>query len=292
MRQETSSRAQVGIACIGFFLASLFLTAYSTKNPAIARVGTAAVLTVVAPVLHLADLVRDGCHRAWSGYVYLVRTAHENRELKKKLSDAENRLALANEADRENLRLRQLLNFSSERQLRGITAVVIGGDTSGWVKGIVIDKGSSAGVAPGMAVVHPQGVVGQVVSVTPTSSKVLLVSDHASGVDVLMAASRARGVIEGAGERSCELKFVTKESQAAIGEQIITSGMDGVYPKGIVVGYITQVGDSAAGLFQPVEVKPAVDFSRLEEVLVVSSAAPDLKATAVPDAASPPQGVK
>jgi rod shape-determining protein MreC len=124
-----------------------------------------------------------------------------------------------------------------------------------------------------MAVIHPQGVVGQVVSVTSHSAKVILVSDHASGVDVLMATSRARGVVEGAGEQVCELKFVTKDVSVRVGEQVITSGMDGVYPKGLVVGQVAQIGNSSAGLFQPVEIKPAVEFARLEEVLLVPSAA-------------------
>jgi rod shape-determining protein MreC len=276
MRQEISSKTHVGLACLALFLASLFLTAYSAKNPTVARVGSALVLKGVAPALQLAEFVRTGWSAGWNGYVNLVHTAQENESLRQKLGDLENRVAVLSEADRENRRLRDLLNFSSQNQLRGVTAAVIGGDPSGWIKGIVIDKGRDHGVNPGMAVIHSQGVVGQVVSVASTSSKVLLVSDHASGVDVLMHNSRARGVVEGAGERVCELKFVTKDVQVRVGEQVLTSGMDGVYPKGISVGHVAEVGDSAAGLFQPIEVKPAVDFSRLEEVLVIPSPASTL----------------
>jgi rod shape-determining protein MreC len=271
MRQEISSKSQVGLACLSLFLLSLFLTAYSAKNPAVARVGTSLVLKGIAPALQLADVVRNGCAAGWSGYVNLIQTAHDNDALRHKLGELESRVALLNEAERENLRLRELLNFSVENNARGITASVIGGDPSGWIKGIVINKGSKHGVAPGMAVIHSQGVVGQVISVTSASAKVLLVSDHASGVDVLMQTSRARGVVEGAGERVCELKFVTKDVQVRVGEQVITSGMDGVYPKGIPVGHVAQVGNSGAGLFQPIEIKPAVDLSRLEEVLLVPS---------------------
>ena len=275
MRQEISTKTHVGIACLSLFLLSLFLTAYSAKNPAVARLGTTAVLYGVAPILQAGELVRGGCAGLWDGYINLIHAAQENRELKKQLSNAEGRLVVSQEAERENLRLRELLNFSSERQLRGVTAAVIGGDPSGWVKGLVIDKGRADGVTPGMAVIHPQGVVGQVVSVTDHAARILLVSDHASGVDVLMQTSRARGVIEGAGERVCELTFLAKDVQVRVGEQVITSGMDGIYPKGLLVGHVSQVGAAAVGLFQPIEVKPSVDLSRLEEVLVVPSSVSD-----------------
>jgi rod shape-determining protein MreC len=289
MRQETSSKTHVALACLGCFLLSLFLTAYSAKNPAVAQIGSTILIKAVAPVLEMVEVVRGGCVGAWNRYVNLINTANENSDLKLRISELENRVAVASEAQRENIRLRQILNFSADNQLQGVTAAVIGGDPSGWTKGVVISKGSNHGVKPGMAVLHPRGVVGQVTSVAASSSKVLLVSDHASGVDVLMQTSRARGVVEGAGEQVCELKFVTKDVQVRMGEEVITSGMDGVYPKGIVVGHVAQVGTAGVGLFQPIEVKPAVDFSRLEEVLVVPSAASDV---GMPVLNYPPQGLK
>jgi rod shape-determining protein MreC len=122
-----------------------------------------------------------------------------------------------------------------------------------------------------MAVLHPRGVVGQVISTSANASRVLLVSDHASGVDVLLQGSRARGVIEGAGDQVCELKFVTKESEVKEGEPIITSGMDRIYPKGLLVGHVLSVGQGAGSMFKAIEVRPAVDFSRIEEVLIVAA---------------------
>jgi rod shape-determining protein MreC len=273
MKQEISSKTHVALACLGFFLLSLFLTAYSARNPSVARVGSSLMLKMITPALQLIEMTRGSGVSVWNGYIDLRHAESDNQELRRRLTDLESRAGAANELERENLRLRELLDFSSDKKLRGVTAAVIGGDSSGWIKGIVVNKGSDHGVLPGMAVIHPQGVVGQVIAVTAKSSKVLLVSDHASGVDVLIQGERARGVVEGAGEQVCELKFLTKDVQVRAGETIITSGMDGVYPKGIVVGYVAQVGTSAAGLFQPVEIKPAVDFSRLEEVLLIPSSA-------------------
>lgn len=293
MKRETSSKAHVGLACVALFITALFITAYSAKNPAIARIGTTIVLEGITPVLRVAEVLKTHTSYLWNGYVNLIHTGRRNNELRAEVQALQSRVALLSEAERENVRLRELMQFSSERQLSGITASVIGGDPSGWVKGVVVDRGSTSGIAPGMAVIHPQGVVGQVVSVTTNSAKVLLVSDHASGVDVLMENSRARGVVEGAGEQVCELKFVTKEVSVKVGERVVTSGMDGVYPKGLVVGQVAQIGSSSSGLFQPVEIRPAVDFSRLEEVLLVpsSAAAAGVVVLNYPAQRYPPQGL-
>lgn len=271
MRQEISSRSQVAAGCFILFIASLFLTAYSAKNPSVARVGATIVLKLTTPIERIVNSAWDGCSGVWSGYVYLIGAAKENNMLRARLSELEGRSSVMNELELENARLRELLRFSTDRQVSGITASVVGGDPSGWVKGITVNKGSSAGIAPGMAVIHPRGVVGQVVAVSSDSARILLVSDHSSGVDVLTQESRARGVVEGAGERLCELKFIPKELQLKEGEQVLTSGMDGVYPKGILVGTVSQIGTGAAGLFKTVEIKPAVDLAKIEEVLIVAS---------------------
>jgi rod shape-determining protein MreC len=229
------------------------------------------VQQVIAPISEAASTVREGIQSAWGRYVYLVHTSGDNQALRAQVADLQRELAQSNEFNRENERLKSLLRVTHERRVDGIAARVIGGDPSGWVRGILVDQGESSGVKEGMAVIHAQGLVGQVVAVSSTSARVLLVSDHASGVDVLHEESRARGVVEGAGEQVCELTFVTKDAQVKPGDAIITSGMDTVYPKGVLVGRISRVGQSAGALFQTIEVEPAVDFSKVEEVLIVSS---------------------
>jgi rod shape-determining protein MreC len=271
MRQELSSKTQVGFTCLVLFLFSLFITAYSSRNPSIARVGNSLVQRVVAPISEAAYTLREGFRVGWGRYVFLVHTADENDTLRAQVADLQRELARAAEFNRENERLRGLLRVSGDSRINGIAARVIGGDSSGWVRGILVDQGESSGVREGMAVLHAQGLVGQVVAVSSNSARVLLVSDHASGIDVLHEESRARGVVEGAGEQVCELTFVTKDVQVKPGDAIITSGMDTVYPKGVLVGRISRVGQSAGALFQTIEVEPAVDFSKVEEVLIVSS---------------------
>lgn len=271
MRQETASKTPVGVACAAFFILSLFITAYSSRNPAVARIGNAAVMELIAPISEVAQTLRQGVSSWWGRYVFLVNTSQENEQLRLQIAQLQHDLSMADEFARENQRLKSLLRVASDSRVQGVAARVIGGDPSGWIKGIVVDRGHVHGVKEGMAVVHAQGVVGQVVSVSSNAARVLLVSDHASGVDVLHEVTRTRGVVEGAGEQVCELTFVTKDTQVKVGDAIITSGMDAVYPKGVLVGRVSQIAESAGALFQTIEVRPAVDFSRLEEVLIVSS---------------------
>ena len=122
-----------------------------------------------------------------------------------------------------------------------------------------------------MAVMHPDGVVGQVVSAAQHSARVLLITDASSSVDALVQEGRVRGIAEGAGSQGCELRYVTKDAVIKSGELVVTSGFDRVYPKGVVLGVVSHVHAGEAGLFQSVRVKPAVDFSRLEEVMILPS---------------------
>lgn len=278
MRSEISTKGQVALTCVVLVLAALFLTAYSARNPNVARIGAKLVLELVAPVAEAAEAVTTGIGSLWSRYIFLVRTARENESLRAAIVELEREVGAAREFAGENARLRGLLQVAADHRAEGIAASVIGGDPSGWSKGVIINRGSSSGVREGMAVIHAGGVVGQVIAVQADAARVLLVSDPTSGVDVLLQDSRARGVLEGAGDNICELKFIPKDAQVKAGETIITSGMDGVFPKGIVVGRVMQTGQTPGSLFQAIEVRPAVDFAKLEEVLIVTPHAPSLRA--------------
>ncbi len=267
-----SVKGRVVVTAVGLLCISLFLTAYSSKHPEVARAGSAVISEITAPVGRAVASVRAGARSAWSGYLYLRGVAAENDSLRLELGKIRGEVLALGELSRENARLRALLNFSQSSGLAGVAASVIGADATGWVRGIVVNQGSTSGVTVGMAAVHPQGVVGQVISVTPHSARVLLITDHSSSVDALVQETRVRGIIEGAGSSGCELRYVTKDAPVKSGELVVTSGFDRVYPKGLAIGRVSSVQSGDAGLFHAVRVKPAVDLQRLEEVLLVSAA--------------------
>ncbi|MGZ8478400.1 MAG: rod shape-determining protein MreC, partial [Candidatus Binatia bacterium] len=134
----------------------------------------------------------------------------------------------------------------------------------------VLNKGSADGVRKGMAVVTPLGVIGKVVSVTGRTAKVLLLTDPNSGIDVLVQRTRSRGIVSGSLESGTVLKYVKRSEDVQEGDRLVTSGLDNVFPKGMLAGTVIKVRKQSRGLFQTVEVLPAVQASLVEEVLVVS----------------------
>ena len=203
------------------------------------------------------------------GYVTLRRLASENEGLKGRVLELEAERNRLLEAEATNRRLRELLEFRSQLPPSSVTAAVIANSASTWFHSFILNKGSGDGVLQGMAVVSPVGVIGQVVTVTSSSSKVLLITDPHSGVDVFDQRSRARGIVSGSLESGPMMKYSKRSEDIQEGDRLITSGLDGIFPKGLLVGTVAKVRKKSFGLFQYVEVALAVDPSRLEEVLAV-----------------------
>ena len=205
----------------------------------------------------------------WRHYFFLVNVAKENDNFEKALSRAFGENIQLNELKLSNSRLRSLLNFQKTITDRVLSAEVIGKDPSPWFKTVLIDKGKDDGVEKGMAVVIPKGIAGQVTDVSSHYSKVLLIIDHNSAVDALVQGDRARGIIKGGTAGQCLFKYVLRKHDISIGDTVVSSGLDGVFPKGLAVGYVSDVIRPESGIFQEVTVTPYVDFEKLEEVLVV-----------------------
>jgi len=210
-------------------------------------------------------------YAAWS---YL---AAENERLKRRILELEAERNRLLEAEATNRRLGELLDFRPNLPSGSVTAAIIGNSASTWFHSLILDKGSADGIRKGMAVVTPVGVVGQVVAVTSKSTKVLLVTDPHSGVDVLVQRSRARGIVSGSIDGDPIVKYVKRTDDIREGDRLVTSGLDGVFPKGMLVGTVVRVQKKKFGLFQDVTVSLAVDPARIEEVLVVSARVGELR---------------
>jgi rod shape-determining protein MreC len=204
-------------------------------------------------------------------YDTLAGFRSENERLRKRIQSLEIEKQRLLEAEATNLRLKQQLDFRSHLTGAAITATIIANSASSWFQSCTIDKGSADGVLKGMAVVTPLGVVGQVVSVTARTAKVLLLTDPNSGIDVLVQRTRSRGIVSGSLENGTVLKYVKRSEDIQAGDRLITSGLDGVFPKGMMVGAVIKVRKQHLGLFQFIEVLPAVQSARVEEVLVVGA---------------------
>ena len=205
----------------------------------------------------------------WSNYFWLVSVAQENTTLKASLRRAVSKNQQHHEVALSNVRLRNLLNFHTTASDTSVAAEVIGRDPSSWFNAIIIDKGKIDGIEKGQAVVVPEGIAGQVTDVSAHYAKVMLIIDRNSAVDALVQRTRARGILIGGPSSRCIFKYVIRTADVKVGDKIITSGFDEVFPKGQPVGDVVGVVKQSSEMFQGVKVLPYIDFEKIEEVLVL-----------------------
>jgi rod shape-determining protein MreC len=227
------------------------------------------VLEIVVPLENVVNSAFDGVHKGWKRYIFLVGLEEENKRLQKKVSSLTSEIRTYSETHLEFMRLRKLLNLQDRFQSRTIAARVIGRDRSSIFKTIFLDKGTSDGLKAGLPVVAVGGVVGRIIDASWNVSKVLLFIDYNSNIDALVQNVRAQGILQGSGDKGCILKYVQRLENVNVGDAIVTSGMAGVFPKGLLLGTVISVDKVETNLFQKISVEPSVDVSKLEEVLVI-----------------------
>ena len=266
-------RYSVVVSCVVFLGLSLSLRAINSLAPERVDPVGVLLLEIMHPIQLGMTAVSRGATRLWEEYVALWSLREQNEELRRRLATMEDLSRQALELDLTNRRLGKLLELKATWPEGSIAARVIGRSPSTVVRTVVLDRGEENGVMKGMAVLAPDGLVGQVVAVSPHAARVLLVSDPNSGVDVLVQRSRVQGIAAGSIENGCTLKYIQRGSDIAVGDAVITSGLDGIFPKGHPVGMITQIDARESRMFQEVEVKLSADLAKIEEVLVVPPSA-------------------
>jgi rod shape-determining protein MreC len=214
----------------------------------------------------------DGVRGMWSGYVALQQVQEQNAALKQELQTLQIRLQQERAEAQRTDNLRQLLELRERAQLDTTAAEVIAGPASPDFQTVTIDKGSSEGLATDMAI-SPAGVVGRVIMPSRRASKVQLLIDLNAAAGALIERTRVQGVVVGAGSGMLRLRYVPGAADVKTGDLVVTSGIDGIYPKGFVIGTIDSVAGDV-GEYHEITVRPAVDFARIEEVLIVRTPPP------------------
>lgn len=262
---------QVPLSCCFCLLLSVYILTVGARGQLKNEPLGALLMWIMRPLQIAAQGTVNWISTVHESYDTLAGFREENERLRKRIQALEVERQKLLEAQASNSRLTQLLDLRSHLPGAAITASIIGHSVTSWFQSCLLDKGSSDGVRKGMAVVTPLGVVGQVVSVTPRTAKVLLLTDANSGIDVLVQRTRARGIVSGSLENGTVLKYVKRSEDVQEGDRLITSGVDGVFPKSLLVGTVIKVVKQHIGLFQFIEVLPAVQPARIEEVLVVGA---------------------
>jgi rod shape-determining protein MreC len=248
---------------------ALLVYSYNLRNREQANFFEKSVLTLTSPFLGVISGSGRFVFSFWDDYISLVGVGKENRDLRESVRQLNGRVVASQDAMLENERLKKLLALKSAIRLPAVAASVIGAESVPWYRTILIDRGQVDGIADGMPVVATAGVVGRVVKAAPGSSRVLLLTDHASAIAAMVQRSRARGVLKGQGGNLCSLEFTVREDDVKVGDIVTASGVGGVFQKGTVIGEVTMVRKGEYGMFQTIDVRPAVNISHLEEVLVL-----------------------
>jgi len=207
----------------------------------------------------------------WQNYVNLREIGQENDALKQRVSQLEVALQRERALAGQTRVLQELLDLKKETALATTPATVIASGASPDFRTMTLDKGSSQGLAADMAVIAPAGIVGRVILPTPRAAKVQLIIDRNAADAELVERTRAQGVVVGTGSDRMRFEYVPGTADLKTGDRVVTSGIDGIYPKGFVIGQIESI-ERSAGEFSTVLIRPAVNLSALEAVLVVTTA--------------------
>ena len=253
---------------IVLLIVSLSILSYSAARLSETGLLRKMVLEIAAPVEDAINLSLKSLHDAWNRYLFLVGIEDECRRLRRENAVLNELLNSYREGYLEGIRLRKLLNIKDGLHHRAVAARVIDSDRTSLFKTLFINKGTTEGLRVGLPVLADQGVVGRIIETSWHASRVLLLIDENSNIDALIQRSRAQGILQGAGSAGCNLKYISRAENVQTGDVVLSSGLAGVFPKGLLLGVVTGTSGREGGLFQKIDVAPAVDFGKLEEVLI------------------------
>jgi rod shape-determining protein MreC len=229
----------------------------------------AVIFGVFAEVQRGASWMVSSVRTSWGDYFALQQVRRDNERLQQELAQLQIRLQQERALAQQSRTLQELVELRAQTPLTTTASAVIGSGASPDFRTITIDKGTTDGLRPDMAVIAPAGVVGRIITPSARAAKVQLLIDRNAAVAALVERSRAQGVVEGTGG-NLRLNYVSGTADLQVGDTLVTSGIEGIYPKGFVIGQIESI-ERSAGEFSNVSIRPAVDFSSLEAVLVVLS---------------------
>jgi rod shape-determining protein MreC len=252
-----------------FFSVFLYILSLNFRPPEQMDVLQRIVVESILPFFNSVGKISTFAEDLVNEYVFLRQLRAENESLREQLASSEQKLIDYQEAYLENQRLRRMLDFKSTIQAETIPAQVVLHDLTGWFQTLMVDKGFRDQIAPDMAVVNDEGVVGRVLDVSDRYARILLLTDPGSSIDAIIQRNRVRGIVTGKDANTCFLKYVRGNLDVQVGDLITTSGKDGVFPKGLRLGTVTAVYKDPLDLFQRIEIKPLVRLSALEELLII-----------------------
>ena len=257
------------ILAVALVMAFLLMTLQVRRDRAVVSFTRQAVLFLMSPVIKVTAVTVGSVSRVWEDYVDLRNLREESLRLTREAAVLQRRISHLEEQVLETQRLQGLLAMREISRAEFLAARVVGKDSTNWFKTVLIDRGSLSGIRRNMPVVAPDGLVGRVVEVTPTAAKVQLITDPISAAGGLIQRTRVIGIVSGGLGAGLKVRYLPLMADIVIGDEVVTSGMGGVFPKGIPLGRVIAAERRSGALFQEATLAPKVDLSRLEEVLIL-----------------------
>jgi len=263
---------RVLILALALLVAFVLMTLQVRHDRAALSFARQAILFVVSPFIKVTAATAGGLGRVWHDYVDLRALREENQRLQQESAILQRRISQLEEHALETQRLQGLLAMRETSRTNYLAARIVGKDATNWFKTVLIDRGSQVGLRRNLPVVAPDGLVGRVVEVTPFTAKVQLITDPISASGGLLQRTRVTGIVSGNLGAGLKVRYLPLLADVAVGDEVVTSGMGGVFPKGIPVGRVVAVERKSGALFQEAVLQPKVDLGRLEEVLILMEA--------------------
>jgi rod shape-determining protein MreC len=255
---------------LAVLLVSLLLLTIQTRGGGTGR-ASELVTVAVTPVQGLLVRIHRSALDFWANYVEWKSVRRENTVLREENEHLRVQALQAGETREENVRLRRLLVLRDRLPLATVSGEVIGREAGGWVRSLTVNRGRGDGIAQQTPVIVPDGLVGRVVQVHRAAAVVQLLNDPASTVGAVVQRTRTAGLVEGDAGGTVRFKFMARDgASVTLGDLVVTSGLGTTFPKGLPVGRVVKVEDKGSALFHFAVLAPAVDFSRVEEVLLVT----------------------
>lgn len=227
------------------------------------------IIDSLAPIQSSIFFVKDRTKSFVNNYIYLVNVKKNSQKLQNQISELENQIFQLQELKKENQRLKSLLKFGEELSFERVLARVIGWDSNNSIKVLRINRGKVHGLKEKYTVISAKGLVGYVYRVSDDFADVITILHQDNRVDAIVTRTRSHGIVEGYSNGKGIMKYVTRSEPIAINDQVMTSGLGNIYPKGLKVGTISKIEKESYGITQLVEINPSVDFRRIEEVIVL-----------------------
>jgi rod shape-determining protein MreC len=268
MLRALSGTTRLILLLLTLLLSVIFLLPKQTRA-VLQAVGQPASAVVFFPIEAFTTL-EQSVIGLWQDYVALRHVREENRQLRRDLELLQRQNGDLRESAVAAQRLTALLEFKEQFIPHTVAARVIGRDSTNWYGGVILNKGDRDGIRPEMGVMTPAGVVGRVVKTGPFSSMVLLVTDPHNAITGIIQRSRDEGIVEGTTQGRARIKYLPLLAGIRAGDMVVTSGLTGGFPRGIAIGTVLSIEKEEGELFQSAEITPEADFSKLEEVLVIT----------------------